>query len=455
MKRNNFLHDYLVILLMLFIITIAITSCTKKEMSPEDARNKLAELKIQYNENSFFDAIYNNDKLIVDLFLKAGMNPNTVFSGKQSGITPLIVSVMQNNIEFVTTFLNKGADINYKFILRDNEYNVLFLSITSLNVEMTKFILNNNANTIFKIGGKNITAAHWINELLANKRFLRYPEASEMVMDNVTEQNANKIRDILDDSRIIGSTIDAGKAMRYIYDNYDQKTGESIWTETKLNLAIVNWLHSSLRNNNKKPFDKNKFKIVIKDNFSVVRKVLGGYLESANDKYLLITEVTPYGKDYTCHACAPLISGFVFSKKENGWWLDVADYFIDFYGQWGEACNGKIIKLGPTKFGVIFEDVFSGQGCEESVGIIIAPIGNKFQKIIELDLGGNNEGRTLDDNKYYNYKAKYELINHHNKDFYDLKVTTSGTINKNDKVAPINEEVIYSFKNNKYIKNNN
>lgn len=74
------------------------------------------------------------------------------------------------------------------------------------------------------------------------------------------------------------------------------------------------------------------------------------------EKYILITETAPPEPNYTCHLYAPVIGGAIFSKVGNKWQLDVEQKYIKKMGIYGSAPKGKLIKIGPDKYGVLFHE---------------------------------------------------------------------------------------------------
>ena len=76
--------------------------------SPEDAREELGTMNIQYTEEAFLDRVENNDLRAVELFITAGMNPE-VLDG-----SPLQKATEHGHIEIVKLLLDHSADVNAK-----------------------------------------------------------------------------------------------------------------------------------------------------------------------------------------------------------------------------------------------------------------------------------------------------------------------------------------------------
>jgi len=181
--------------IILIIAIVIIASCGKSELTPEDARKELAKLNIQYNEASYYDAIINNDKLVVELLLKTGMSPNIVFSKKDIGATPIILATYNNDTELVKLFIANGADINYKYSLdQKDEVTPLYFSILNLNYENCKLLIDKGAT--LDITGEGLTANQLLERMIRNKKY--YPAAGPKLMDKKMEEKAKNIYELFE-----------------------------------------------------------------------------------------------------------------------------------------------------------------------------------------------------------------------------------------------------------------
>ncbi|MBU4354599.1 MAG: ankyrin repeat domain-containing protein, partial [Proteobacteria bacterium] len=74
-------------LLILIFFMFAFAACGNPQ---EEARIKLGQMNVKYNEDSFVDAARNGDILAARLFLQSGMKPNIT---DKKGEPPLIAAV--------------------------------------------------------------------------------------------------------------------------------------------------------------------------------------------------------------------------------------------------------------------------------------------------------------------------------------------------------------------------
>jgi hypothetical protein len=108
----------LVSLLLLLVIQSPVASHDQ-----QGARNRLKEMNIAFTSDAFIQSIIDGDKPRVELFLAAGMNPNSTLMRKQlevgnrvflKGQTALMVALCYEYNDIASTLLANGADVNQK-----------------------------------------------------------------------------------------------------------------------------------------------------------------------------------------------------------------------------------------------------------------------------------------------------------------------------------------------------
>lgn len=120
--------------LILMLLLMTLIACGK---SPETARKELGQMNIDYTEESFKTYVERGDKVVVDLFLTAGMNPMPILTDfgsdmreeivnlllsrvadvnakDENGWTALMSVSMWGNPTIVKLLIKKGADVNAK-----------------------------------------------------------------------------------------------------------------------------------------------------------------------------------------------------------------------------------------------------------------------------------------------------------------------------------------------------
>jgi hypothetical protein len=253
---------------------------------------------------------------------------------------------------------------------------------------------------------------------------LIYSSKSETInYETKTSQSSNK--------ELVGD-INIKNSMEYIYNNYDNNTGEAIW------------------NNINVPQGMDIDKVFTKTKIGKVSKVLSHkFTDNKIEKYLLITQTVPVEGNFSCRFCAPLISGFIFIKKDNRWVIESQNYYIGFYGGNGKAPNIRIVQLGVNKIGVIFDSQEMHGGITFTTAVLIGQVDRSMLELINFDLRRDNIYQA---GKHYSYETKYEFYPEDNKEYFNLKLITAGSMKKDDKINPVDKEEVFIFDKNKYIK---
>ena len=104
-KEAAMLRRCTTVTIVLLLVCMAVAYGCQK--SPEDARKELGALGVPYTHAAFLQAAQNNDKLAMELFLAAGMNPNR--HHKDRG-TALMSAAFQGHTESIQALLAAGAN---------------------------------------------------------------------------------------------------------------------------------------------------------------------------------------------------------------------------------------------------------------------------------------------------------------------------------------------------------
>jgi ankyrin repeat protein len=108
--------------------------CSPSTKQVREAKDKLAQMGVEYGEQSFFSHVVQNHLEVVNLFLEAGMDPNVAEEEK----TALLEACRRGYPEVGLALIEAGADINAK-----DSYGVsclMFSAITGSNELILKLI---------------------------------------------------------------------------------------------------------------------------------------------------------------------------------------------------------------------------------------------------------------------------------------------------------------------------
>jgi serine/threonine protein kinase len=230
---------------------------------------------------------------------------------------------------------------------------------------------------------------------------------------------------------------DSGKALELIYGSYDSQKKYSKWRITKEDIES---LPSADRSTGIQP-----------GTVYAAAKFSKSFTQAGLQRFFVITETVP--AHYDCHACAPIIGGATFSKQGDAWQLDTLTKEVSTMGSWGSAPEGKLIKIGPERYGVVFQPGYTGQGITSESAVVIAETTGDVREVLIVDEYSADNGGTCGEGlaTCYSFSSKLEFVAGSNSEFYDARVTTTGTKeDKDGNVRRANSVKKYTFANGKY-----
>ena len=124
------------IILIAILLVIAITACSK---SPEAARKELGYMNIPYTNDSFIRHVKSGDKVVVELFLIAGMSPNL----REEDWPVLTIAASKGHGEIVKLLIAKGADVDAK---DKDDITALMMSLVRKYPDIAKTLIKKGAN---------------------------------------------------------------------------------------------------------------------------------------------------------------------------------------------------------------------------------------------------------------------------------------------------------------------
>lgn len=259
-------------------------------------------------------------------------------------------------------------------------------------------------------------------------------------LENIASPTPSKTasqEEVKSDNKTIVGEFSEKKAFEFLYGNYNEEQKEANWRPTKEELAKI----SSSANTSSQIFENNEFYIT--------PVLVAPFLEAGTEKNLLITAALP--PEYDCHACAPMISAALFKKNANNWELEFEQKYLFELGSYGTAPDAKLVKIGNDKYGVLFETGDTGQGYTYEGLSLVTKLDKGFQKILEVETGGDNSGTCGDElGPCWKFSSKYEFIPGKNPNFFDFKIMTSGTKGEENNIVPVNENKLYQFDGKEY-----
>ena len=272
---------------------------------------------------------------------------------------------------------------------------------------------------------------------LLNKRSAVPDQPSTAVTSAPDHPTTSKPVDVPAKKSFTGE-FDTGKALELIYGTYDSQKKYSKWKLTKEDIQA---LPSEDRSTGIQPGT-----VYTAANFAK------SFTQAGVPRFFVITETVP--ARYDCHACAPIIGGATFSKQGDAWQLDTVTKEVSTMGSWGSAPEGKLIKIGPERYGVVFQPGYTGQGITSESAVVIAETTGNVREVLVVDEYSADNGGTCGEGlaTCYSFSSKLEFVAGSNAEFYDARITTTGTKeDKDGNVRRANSVKKYTFANGKYV----
>ena len=160
------------------------------------------------------------------------------------------------------------------------------------------------------------------------------------------------------------------------------------------------------------------------------------------------------GEPVISHAQSAIISVYVFKYNGSRWVFEKGKMEVSDAGSYGSAPDGKLVKLGPEKYGLWFEGSYTGQGYSNDFAFIINLSAKKVLETGNFDTGQSNEGACVDDKACWGYEGKPEFIAVPDFTYYMLRIAYQGTeVAKisDDKIVSKNNRLCYVYAGDKYV----
>jgi hypothetical protein len=283
------------------------------------------------------------------------------------------------------------------------------------------------------LAGSSVIIASWY----ANRKVVQNEPVQSASTATDHPVTATKPADVPTKKSFTGD-FDTGKALELIYGSYDSQKKYAKWKLTK---EDIQRLPSEDRSTGISPGT-----VYTAANFAK------SFTQGGVQRFFVITETVP--AHYDCHACAPIIGGATFSKQGDAWQLDTETKEVSTMGSWGSAPEGKLTKIGPERYGVIFQPGYTGQGITSEAVVVIAETTENLRQVLIVDEYGADNSGTCGEGlaTCYSFSSKLEFVAGSNPEFYDARVTTTGTKeDKDGNVRRANAVKKYTFANGKYV----
>jgi hypothetical protein len=182
--------------------------------------------------------------------------------------------------------------------------------------------------------------------------------------------------------------------------------------------------------------------------------------KSGVTRWLVLVAQSP--ADFTCHACAPVTGGVIFTRKDKK--KDDKDSVFDAdhdqanitnLGAFGKPPQAHVQQLGDNRPAIAFEMNSMAQGYQATTLILITEVEGKLTKVLSLQTFASNEAAALPDDQTFKWQAALEFVPGSNPEYSDIRVKSTGTREIADgpdagKVRPHSSTALYRFSDGTY-----
>ncbi|HET9742352.1 MAG TPA: hypothetical protein VFQ00_06370 [Terriglobales bacterium] len=231
--------------------------------------------------------------------------------------------------------------------------------------------------------------------------------------------------------RYFAGRFDPSKALYLLFGNYNQENRTATWSDVQERVSAFQGTQG-----------------IVSPYFD------SDYSDHGIPKHVLLTSTVP-DSEYTCHACSPVVSAFVFANRDGKWFPESEKYDVQVSSSWGKPPTARLVRIGPDAHGIVLSvgDMHQGDSFAEDSILVPSSAGLHvaLQLTTEADNGGNCGGASPGSQPCFQMQATYEFVRGRSAAFYDVVVTENGTeLSSSGQVIPASGNKRYSYANGKY-----
>lgn len=165
------------------------------------------------------------------------------------------------------------------------------------------------------------------------------------------------------------------------------------------------------------------------------------YKQGGIDKRMLLLSATPDDPLYQCHACPAILSGVIFAKAGNTWQVEIRQEYVASMGSFGSMRPGKLVRIGPDRYGARFEQSYVGTGAFTDWLYLVAPVDGQLKLLLTLATASGS----IADPEAAGYTTEVAFVAGPEPDYFGLRLTRRGSRLQDGKLVQFVETVTYIF----------
>ncbi len=166
--------------------------------------------------------------------------------------------------------------------------------------------------------------------------------------------------------------------------------------------------------------------------------------------WLVLVAVVP--ASFTCHACAPVTGGVLFTRKGEVWQASFDQAHVLRLGANGRPPGARSESLGPNQPAAAFEMEAMAQGYQGRMLTLVSLWQGKLTEVLSLQTQADNGAAGLPEAETFHWQAHVEVLPVSNAGYFDLRLTYSGTKPsvEGNKLSPYTGSTVYRFRDGSY-----
>jgi hypothetical protein len=173
--------------------------------------------------------------------------------------------------------------------------------------------------------------------------------------------------------------------------------------------------------------------------------------DTSPERVLFITAANGEGED--SHAQAPSIGGVLFEKVPGGWKAVLRTEEIVKLGSYGKPPDGRLVQVGPKRWGVEYTPTFGAMGVTEGGLALIAETGGALRLLLSLpEISAENGGDCDEEQETcYAFDSEVRYVPGTNAEWFDVEVLTTGSRRgENGKAEEFSQTKRFAFDGTRY-----
>jgi hypothetical protein len=149
--------------------------------------------------------------------------------------------------------------------------------------------------------------------------------------------------------------------------------------------------------------------------------------EKGSKKFILLTYAVPKDREFSCHACAPVIGMAVFSRAGREWTIESSSRAVTTSGGYAHPPTGiRIVQIGSRLPAIEIRDSGTGGGETTTGLLILAPWKGTVNLALERVIADNDAGGCGNVACYSNHRA-VSYLRSSSGNYFDIRLTLKGT----------------------------